>query len=260
MYHEDLVESFDYNYYFPSSAGEDVDIVVLDTSFNFDYVEFKKPLNHIAKCRGYVGSNSKVIEVDSTSCGDLSHSHGRIVSDIVAGAIHGTAKNANIYGVSIPESEDYYIYMKDVLPALQYVLDYLIRPNKTVINISHRFLFEKGGDPYNQYNDVINDIVRKGGIVVVSAGNDENDTDHNSKNGAQTIPCALSNTICVGGIDSDQTKHFEKNYVKANGSNYGKSVDVWAPYIVNASILDGSKVITNKYYGTSFSAPLTAGI
>ncbi|OUM56189.1 hypothetical protein PIROE2DRAFT_31253, partial [Piromyces sp. E2] len=62
--------------------------------------------------------------------------HGHDVSDIVGGLKHGVAKRANIYGVSIPKNENGKFNTLEILKGLQYILNKMLRPNKTVINIS----------------------------------------------------------------------------------------------------------------------------
>ncbi|OUM66078.1 hypothetical protein PIROE2DRAFT_6789 [Piromyces sp. E2] len=267
--HTDLISEYDKNYYYPDSAGEDIDIVIIDTSFNFEYSEFENYSNRTVKCVAYVNDNDSLVipfESSTSVCGDLIHDHGQIVANMAGGSKNGAAKKANIYAISIPEDKDFFIYMEDVLPALQYVLKYLIRPHKTVVNISHRFIIEKDDLFYKQYKDVINEITNEGAIVVVSAGNEESDVDFNTSEeidksiGNLTIPCVFSNTICVGGIDSRQATYFDKNYMKANGSNYGKSIDIWAPFYVYTKVMRFGIPINFSCGGTSFSTPLTAGV
>ncbi|OUM66083.1 hypothetical protein PIROE2DRAFT_6795, partial [Piromyces sp. E2] len=253
MYHKELVDKFDYNYYYPSSAGEDIDIIVLDSSFNFDYEEFQNYSNRTTICKGYIDKNDKFVELShALKCGNLTYDDGQYVSDTAGGYKHGSAKNANIYGISLPsyESEDEGIYFetRDIFEGLDYILKYMIRPHKT----------------YREYENIINEIVKKGAIVVVSAGNDGKDVNFNNveinKKYKKDVPCIIENTICVGGIDSIQISDYEKNYIKANESNYGKNVDIYAPYYITASILDGKYAHNIESRGTSFSSPLTAGV
>ncbi|OUM66080.1 hypothetical protein PIROE2DRAFT_6792 [Piromyces sp. E2] len=204
------------------SAGEDIDIIVLDTSFNFDYFEFQNYSNRTTICRAYITENSEVVVLPHASqCGYLTHTHGQVVADMAGGDKSGAAKNANIYGVAIPESdgEKKYIYLKDVLPALNYILKYMIRPHKTIINISHTFLLKKNTSDYNKYEEVINNIVKKGAIVVACAGNDNMDVEFNTsdslnkKDGKKTVPCTFDSTICVGGIDSQQISDYNNLFI-----------------------------------------------
>ncbi|OUM66081.1 hypothetical protein PIROE2DRAFT_6793 [Piromyces sp. E2] len=267
MYHKELVDKFDYNYYYPSSAGEDIDIIILDSSFNFDYEEFQNYSNR------YVDKNDKFVELPhALKCGNLTYDHGQYVSDMAGGYKHGSAKKANIYGISLPtyESEDEGIYFesRDIFEGLDYILKYMIRPHKTVINLSFGSLLDENKywerRTYTEYENIINEIVKKGAIVVVSVGNEGKDVnfnyvDINNKN-KKTVPCILENTVCVGGIDSRQRSDIEKNYIKANESNYGKNVDIYAPYYITASIFDGKYAHNIESRGTSFASPLTAGV
>ncbi|OUM66079.1 hypothetical protein PIROE2DRAFT_6791, partial [Piromyces sp. E2] len=275
MYHKELVDEFDKSYYYPSSAGEDIDIIVLDTSFNFNNDEFKKYSNRTTICRSYVTDNSEVVVLpNSLSCGNLIDDHGQYVSDMAGGHIHGSAKKANIYGVSIPLREfnngEKLFETRDIYQGLNYILKYMIRPHKTVLNLSFRCLLDENNKndrrTYREYENIINEIVKKGAIVVVAAGNDGKDVNFNTVEidnqyiVKKTVPCIFENTICVGGIDSKQVSDYEKNYIKANESNYGKNVDIYAPYYAKASISDGKYSYSSPNCGTSLSSPLTADV
>ncbi|OUM66098.1 hypothetical protein PIROE2DRAFT_6810 [Piromyces sp. E2] len=238
MYHKELVEKFDYNYYYPSSAGEDIDIIVLDSR--------------------YVDKNNNIVELShALKCGNLTDEHGQEVSDVAGGYLRGVAKKANIYGIAIPLNESYNgkrtFNSRNIFQGYNYILKYMIRPHKTIINLSFGTLLnlnlEYQKNYYIEYENIINELVKKGAIVVVSAGK-------------KSVPCTFNNTICVGGIDSQQESDYEKNYVKANLSNYGKSVDIWAPFYVNVYIMEDEdkNVYDSSIEGTSFASPLTAGV
>eukprot|EP00833_Pecoramyces_ruminatium_P014866 jgi/Orpsp1_1/1188898/evm.model.d7180000068026.1 len=58
-YNPDLVNEYDNNYYFPASAGKDVDIIVIDSNFHFDYPEFSNKERE-AKCIGSVHKDGTI--------------------------------------------------------------------------------------------------------------------------------------------------------------------------------------------------------
>ncbi len=67
-------------------------------------------------------------------------------------------------------------------------------------------------------------------------------------------PCQNRGVLCVGGLTSSATPH--------TSSNYGSSVDIWAPYCVHTGPTpehDGENVL-DITCGTSMSAPFVAGI
>jgi len=265
IFHKKMISKYDNTYYYPSSAGEDIDIIIVDTGFDFGYSEFENIDVRSARCIAYVhGDDSLVNETDETYCGHISQDHGERVADLAGGLRYGVAKKANIYAISVPEA-DGYIFFEDVVAGLQYIVDYHVRPYKTIVNLSHRFLVEKDQLYYEQYELLVNKLTEKGAIVTASAGNEGSDIYHNvsddeNQKGSLTIPCVYENTVCVGGIDSRQESNYEKNYLKHNSSNYGDNVKIWAPFTVHTQFLKSNKLSTTIAQGTSYSAPIVAGV
>jgi len=267
IYRKDLINMYDDTYYYPSSAGEGIDIYIIDTSFNFDYHEFNNTDVREAKCIAHVyGKSSEIVPQNSTYCGNLKQDHGQMVADVAGGLIHGAAKNANIYGISVPVDGDF-VFIEDVLVSLLYIID-IYRPHKTIVNVSHRFLLGEISFLKDVYKKLVDKLTDGGAIVVTGAGNDRNDVNNNviedeeeDPEGTLTVPCIFENTICVGGIDSRQPNNLEKNYYKANSSNYGKNVDLYAPFSIHTEYLrSNGQLIRCAESGTSFSSPLTAGV
>jgi Subtilase family len=90
--------------------------------------------------------------------------------------------------------------------------------------------------------------VRAAGIVIVAAaGNDGQNVDSEYFH-----PCNYDGVICVGALNDDTNT--PQGY-----SNYGGSVDIWAP--TNFPVMpDGAKMTVHNFGGTSASAPFIAGI
>jgi len=279
-YKDSLVSEYDTNYYYPSSAGKDIDIILLDDSFYFDYSEFNNT-DRIVKCEAYVDNDDEIhVPELNSSCGQLTlyKDHGRILSDIVGGYVHGVANNANVYGIAMVSYGAGSFFLSTIFKGLEYIKDNMIRPHKTIINLSFGGYYEIEEESYKHYELIINEITEKGGIVVCAAGNSGKDI-HRTYSAPYTendvivryitfdeiiLPCAFKNTICVGGIESVNSDYFiEMDYTKAEESNYGDQVNVYAPFYVSAEyikdIKDGESDIY-KVEGTSFSAPITAGV
>jgi len=283
-YDPNLVHQYDNNYYFPSSAGKDVDIIVIDTNFHFDNPEFSNKERE-AKCIGSVHKDGTVTPPSNELiCGynDDDHTnnkkieyyhidHGAKVSDIAAGIKHGVASGANIYGVSIPADPDGSVYISDVYQALEWIKEIYIRPHQTIINLSNGFKInlekmDEFYEKYQQYKLIIEDITKKGGIIVSSAGNNKEYLDGETE---LMIPCELNDVICVGGIDNNSiylnsTVESDKNkiYNRHISSNYGNNVNIYAPYRAIFEYVQSSdyKYVKINENGTSYSSPIVAGL
>ncbi|OUM56125.1 hypothetical protein PIROE2DRAFT_19415 [Piromyces sp. E2] len=263
LYDNKLADHYDQNYYYPSSAGKGIDIIVIDSGFNFDYSEFNNKNERNAKCSVVIDSSgSLLIPKNDKLCGNMVYNHGQKVTDVAAGLKHGAAKKANVYGIAIPFTDEGKYNSSDLIVALEYVLkNNMIRPNKTIINLSCSNLWDKNKNSYKKYYEIyenlIDMITNMGGIVVVSSGNNGKNVDQNSQ---AIIPCNISNTICVGGINTNSISSVTGKFTKSNKSNYGKKVDIYAPYDVVTEYVENDSVVRKLNKGTSYSAPLTAGI
>ncbi|OUM70573.1 hypothetical protein PIROE2DRAFT_1090 [Piromyces sp. E2] len=254
-------DGYDTNYYYPSSAGEDIDIIIIDTSFNFNYFEFPRTHNRTLKCEAIIHNGKNEIRIEPGNdydCGNQQIQHGQWVADSAGGLHHGTASRANIYGISLPSDTSFRFKVSDVIAGLQYVLENMIKPHKTIINISLSGLSDKISDNHKIQEDLINQITEKGGIVVAAAGNYNFEIDCTAR--LAYVPCYFNSTICVGGIDSRPEIGIKNVYKKAEYSNYGKEVDVYAPYFVYNENVSDNEIVGKRHEGTSFASPLTAGI
>eukprot|EP01084_Bolivina_argentea_P083134 150528_1 len=125
-----------------------------------------------------------------------------------------------------------------ILNGYNAIIDYLNHNNrKVVINMSF------GGGNTNQKNTALRNIRKSGGISIAAAGN-------SNVNAAGRSPASSSNTIAVGAHD--------QNGNKAYFSNYGATVDIWAPGVSIKSAVRGGGSASK--HGTSMAAPLIAGI
>ncbi len=86
-----------------------------------------------------------------------------------------------------------------------------------------------------------------GSLIVAAAGNDSGDNDR-----VPFGPASHPRVLSVGATNKD-------NDGKASFSNYGRSVNVFAPGVTLNSTLPGGRY-TASASGTSFASPLTAGI
>ncbi|MDZ4712777.1 MAG: S8 family serine peptidase [bacterium] len=102
----------------------------------------------------------------------------------------------------------------------------------------------------NLLRDVIKFAYTKNVVIVCSAGNDGSDRLH--------YPSAYDEVISVGASDNTDSK--------ASFSSFGETVDIFAPGFQNLTTVRLGRGNTNyngdyeKYNGTSFAAPIVAGI
>jgi len=257
-YDRKVVHRYDDNFYYPESAGKDIDIVILDTSFNFKYNEFNNTNERSVKCVAHIKNGKADTKVSKDKChGKYVYQHGEQVADIAGGLTYGVAKRSNIYGISHELDEEFRFPFSEMLAGFQFVSENLIRPHKTVINYSasytEDFYEDEDDESYftSEFHEIINKITDKGAILVSSAGNDGKKLSKSYR----SYPCYFENTICAGGLN-EETYRTDID----TGSNYGNHVDIYAPYNVELvyKVVDGE--IINRYnQGTSFSSPLTAG-
>eukprot|EP00833_Pecoramyces_ruminatium_P008364 jgi/Orpsp1_1/1182396/evm.model.c7180000081125.2 len=92
----------------------------------------------------------------------------------------------------------------NVLAALKYVNDNMLRPNKAVFNFSFgEYLDEEKGDKYyfDYLRDYIDYMSNKGAVFIAAAGNDSTQVEKDG-DPSTVYPCSYDNVICVGAIDS----------------------------------------------------------
>ncbi len=161
----------------------------------------------------------------------------------VAGALCADGNNAKgICGTAYKSK--LYVFTNDITAAVQYANNNDIK----IINVSHITLSNGKLAPYQIDHKQI--IESYNGLLIASAGNYSNNTDSTPVYPA-SYSTVLNNVISVGSTD--------KNDNISGFSNYGKtSVNLFAP---------GERIYTttgsNGYEfqsGTSFSAPLVAGV
>jgi len=196
---------YDDNYYYPKSAGEDIDMIIVDSGFNFKHAEFSNKDERTTKCLAEIVDGKPDLSISEDKCSTkdevllmMNAYHGEWSSDVAAGLKHGVANKANIYGVTIPS-----VSRSNLIGALQYVVDNLKRPHKTVINLSIGYFYDKKDESkkeeINHLKSLIDEIIEKGGIVVAGAGNDGKNSNSEEE---MFLPCAFDNVICVGAIDN----------------------------------------------------------
>ncbi|ORX52631.1 subtilisin-like protein, partial [Piromyces finnis] len=199
-FNESRVDKYDKNYYYPESAGKDIDLYILDVGFNFNHPEFSNKNERIIKCLFNI-TKAKVVEANSDiyCFNKKQSSHGTTVAEAAAGKEHGAARKANIYAVLFED-----ITSANVISALEYIKENLFRPYKSIFNLSYGYIKEiQRSSPISKttsrVNELFEELTEAGSVIFTSAGN-EGELSYNVTYNKQSIPCLENYTICVGGI------------------------------------------------------------
>lgn len=178
--------------------------------------------------------------VNSQSGSIDDNGHGTEVAGVIGAQVNGAGvfgsdPSANLVSLKVLDANGVGTTY-DVLEAIAYAKANHI----PVLNVS----FGGTGNPVgNPVCEAITDAKNNGIITVVSAGNANQDT-------ANTIPAACPDAVTVGAID--------QSGAKASFSNYGNTVDIYAPGTDIYTTARNNGYTTQN--GTSFSAPLVAGL
>ncbi|ORY22718.1 subtilisin-like protein [Neocallimastix californiae] len=257
-YNDDLVNRFDDNYYYPSSAGKGIDIYLIDEGITVNHEEFDtykgKSYERTVTCDAIIeDGNINVTKGDSKKKCSIGgyQEHGTIVASVAAGVNFGVAKKANIHMLAT----DFYDY--DFTAALDYIKIHGI-PHKTIISVSRNGVSFLNRDIQNK----INEMVDAGFLIFASSGNEGEDAcDDEYVNKF----AGYKNVITVGA--SADGFSLDDAYRAAYYSNFGKCIDLHAPGAVEGADFDGcssslSKICSNSCIseGTSFSTPIVSGI
>lgn len=125
-------------------------------------------------------------------------------------------------------------------------IDYASKHNAKIINCSWGGTLTSFEVAYVQ--NIIDAVTERGSLVVAAAGNFTSNNDNNP-----FYPASLDKVLSVGATDqSDKAASF---------SNYGKTVDVFAPGTgIFTTGHPGDNVYDASFGGTSAAAPVTCGV
>ncbi|ORX83278.1 subtilisin-like protein [Anaeromyces robustus] len=250
-------KDYDESFYYPTSAGKGIDIYLIDEGIltNHDDYQTYKGTSYertitcdavTRKNKIYATSGQEKLNCwtsDTTS--PRYPEHGIAVSSISGGTLFGVAKKANLHMIATELSSI------DILQSIDFIMQHAT-PYKTVISMSI------GGGEYQQSEeDKINDLVSKGFIFLVAAGNEDINCCADKKNRRFYPYAGYSATITVGATES---KIVNNKYVSADYTNYGKCVDIFAPGHVIQPVVRNSRTQYKSTKGTSFATPMVAGI
>lgn len=220
-------------YLFDSDGGEGVTSYVIDTGVFVDHVQFEG--------RALWGATIPTGDSDTDGNG-----HGTHCAGTIASKDYGVAKKANVVAVKVLRSNGSGS-MSDVVKGVEFAAKAHQAASKaakkgfkgSTANMS------LGGGKSPALDMAVNAAVKAGIHFAVAAGNENQDA-------SNTSPASAELAITVGASTiSDARAYF---------SNYGSTVDIFAPGLNIVSTYIGSDTATATLSGTSMASPHIAGM
>ncbi|ORX80846.1 subtilisin-like protein [Anaeromyces robustus] len=259
-YLKENTKEFDSNFYYPESAGKGVDIYIIDNGINTEYEEFDTypgtDHERTVICEGIFYYNNITLskkEKQKSLChiNHETYTHGVLAASATGGKYTGVAKYSNLYMLATGlGQEDHIIAFNHILQKVKK------NPNhKTIINISRA----RGSTYGHSLQDKIEDLKDENCIIFVSAGNDHEYCCYD-----EYFLSGQKNLIVVGATELHIQRNMETVYRKADYSNYGHCLDIYAPGQTIYPDENGSIIMNGNRYntqaGTFCASPLTAGV
>ncbi|MEU6229871.1 S8 family peptidase [Streptomyces sp. NPDC047042] len=213
----------DGGYTWPDSAGRGVTVYVIDTGIRISHKDFGGRASH---GWDFVGGDAWA--------GD-GNGHGTHVAATIAGTALGVAKKARVVSVRVLDNAGGGTTAQ-VIAGIDWVTRNARKP--AVANVS------LGGYRNAQLDAAVRNSIASGVTYTVAAGNDgEPARDHS--------PAAVKEAITVGATGPRDER--------ASFSNWGSSLDLFAPGVSITSASYASDTGRVAYSGTSMAAPHAAG-
>ncbi|MEU6766074.1 S8 family peptidase [Streptomyces sp. NPDC046853] len=213
----------DKSYTWPKTAGKGVTAYVIDTGVRSTHEDFG----------GRASSGWDFIDNDATA--QDGNGHGTHVSATVAGKSHGVAKGAKVVGVRVLDDAGSGTTAQ-VIAGIDWVTKNAEKP--AVANLS------LGGTANAQLDAAVRNSIASGVTYTVAAGND----------GLPAVlfsPARVKEAVTVGATDVKDAK--------ASFSNWGGSLDLFAPGVDITSAWNTNDSATDTISGTSMASPHAAG-
>ncbi|MET0693572.1 MAG: S8 family serine peptidase [Propionibacteriaceae bacterium] len=212
-------------YYRYGTSGAGVTVYVVDTGVRLTHTQFG----------GRATSGYDFVDYDSNASD--CNGHGTHVAGTIGGATYGVAKSVKIVSVRVLDCEGSG-YWSDIIAGLDWVVAHKAS-GPAVINMS------LGGGYQEDVDAAVARTVAAGIPVVVAAGNSDDDAYYYSPSGEPSA-------ITVAATDSADHRSFF--------SNYGSSVDLFAPGEDVRSASNSSNTGSEVMSGTSMASPHVVGV
>lgn len=214
----------DDTYTYPDGGGEGVTAYVIDTGVRVSHQDFG----------GRAVDGFDAIEGDDVA--QDGNGHGTHVASTIAGEAHGVAKKAKIVAVRVLDDNGSGTTAQ-VVEGIDWVAQNASGPS--VANMS------LGGPADPALDEAVQGAIAAGVTFAVAAGNEGTDASGSS-------PARVAEAITVGATDDTDAQ--------ASFSNYGSSLDIYAPGVDITAAWNTGDDATNTISGTSMATPHVAGV
>lgn len=206
-------------YTYPGSAGQGVTAYIIDTGVHVTHQDFGG--------RAVYGYDA----IDGDNLADDGYGHGTHVAATVAGTAYGVAKKAKIVAVRVLDNNGSGT-ISGTIAGIDWVTQHAAKP--AVVNMS------LSSSANSALDTAVRNSIAAGITYAVAAGNYGADVSAYS-------PARVSEAITVGATTSSDARD--------SYSNYGSSVDLFAPGSSITSAWIGSDTATSTISGTSMATP-----
>ncbi|MFE7323736.1 S8 family serine peptidase [Streptomyces sp. NPDC057565] len=213
----------DSSYTYPSTAGHGVTAYIIDTGVHISHQDFGGRASY-----GYDA-------VDGDNIAEDGNGHGTHVAGTVAGSSYGVAKDAKIVAVRVLDNAGSGT-TSGVIAGVDWVTNNAVKP--AVANMS------LGGGIDTALDTAVRNSIASGVTYAVAAGNENIDA-------ANSSPARVTEALTVGSTTSGDAR--------SSFSNYGSTVDIFAPGSTITSAWYTGDTATNTISGTSMASPHVAG-
>lgn len=202
--------------------GSGVSVYVVDTGIKIDHPEFEGRARFGAK---FAGKNN-----------DDENGHGTHCAGTVGSKSYGVSKKVDLVAVKVLDGAGSGT-LSGVVSGINWAAGDKKGTKGNVISMS------LGGGKTQALNDAADAAYKKGFVVVVAAGNENQDA-------CNVSPASTPSAITVAAMDVKDAR--------ASFSNFGKCVDVFGPGVNILSTWNNGA--TNTISGTSMATPHVAGL
>ncbi|MGW2556828.1 S8 family peptidase [Streptomyces sp. NPDC001635] len=216
-------QPLDHGYTWPEPAGAGVTVYVIDTGIRISHKDFG----------GRAGYGWDFVDNDRTASD--ANGHGTHVAGTAVGTRYGVAKRAKVVAVRVLDAKGAGTTAQ-VIAGIDWVTRHARKP--AVANLS------LGGYASTQLDAAVRNSIASGVSYTVAAGNE-------GLPAGLYSPARVPQAITVGAGDRKDTR--------AVFSNWGSSLDLFAPGVAITSDSSASDTATATLSGTSMAAPHAAG-